>query len=300
MVATNGRFLKMNHSFCDITGYSEEELLSLDFQSITHPDDLELSKKYAIEMMSGQISSFQLEKRYIHKLGHTVWVMLSSNRYGDIPNKRLYYIHQIVAITEYKQAEAMLRENGQRYHHLLKLLPEPIAVHSEGILVYLNDAGIKLVGAVSQEELVGKSILDFIHPDLQHPAAANIKQVLMGDIMGFSEYQLFRMSGEVVEVEVCSTKVNEFMGKSVIQTVIRDITERKRTNELLRKSDKLSAVGQLAAGVEHEIRNPLTAIKEFIQLLKSRTKESSSYFDIMLAELERTLVSLFSLLNLIR
>ncbi|CAM4009262.1 PAS domain S-box protein [Paenibacillus alkaliterrae] len=421
IVALNGRWLKVNRSFCNITGYSEEELLSLDFLSITHPDDLELSRKYVLELMNGQISFFQTEKRYIHKLGHTVWVMLSSNLHYDDANNPLYFISQFADITRYKctterkvmeqqyrslfeyhpdaiiscdlngrifscnqacekitgyrkeellyewvgnffakdewdksaahfrdtadlkpkqfdigaihktgnridfnmtsvplvvnndivghhliikdmteqkQAETVLRENDQRYRQLIKLLPEPIAVHSEGIFVYINDAGIRLVGAASQEELVGQSIFDFIHPDFHHQAANNIKQVTMGSTIGFSGYKFIRMNGEVIEVEACSTKVNEYMGRSVIQTVIRDITERKRTEELLRKSDKLSAVGQLAAGVAHEIRNPLTAIKGFVQLLQSRTNENRDYFDIMLSELERInyIVSEFMLL----
>ncbi|MEC1956417.1 ATP-binding protein, partial [Bacillus anthracis] len=66
-----------------------------------------------------------------------------------------------------------------------------------------------------------------------------------------------------------------------------DITERKKTEELLNKSDTLAAIGQLAAGVAHEVRNPLTVIKGFIQLFQINKEDQEKYFDLMLSEIER-------------
>lgn len=69
--------------------------------------------------------------------------------------------------------------------------------------------------------------------------------------------------------------------------IVRDITERKKTEELLNKSDTLAAIGQLAAGVAHEVRNPLTVIKGFIQLFQINKEDQEKYFDLMLSEIER-------------
>ena len=72
-----------------------------------------------------------------------------------------------------------------------------------------------------------------------------------------------------------------------IMIIVRDITERKKTEELLNKSDTLAAIGQLAAGVAHEVRNPLTVIKGFIQLFQINKEDQEKYFDLMLSEIER-------------
>ncbi len=72
-----------------------------------------------------------------------------------------------------------------------------------------------------------------------------------------------------------------------IMIIVRDITERKKAEELLNKSDTLAAIGQLAAGVAHEVRNPLTVIKGFIQLFQINKEDQEKYFDLMLSEIER-------------
>lgn len=292
----SGNILKVNNAFERIYGWKSDEVVGYPLPEMHNEftgNLVEMAQKIKSEE---QVIGHETIHRV--KSGKLIHVSLTLSPIRDVKGGIVAFASILRDITEQKQAESVLRENDQRYRYLIKLLPEPIVVHSEGIFVYLNDAGIKLVGAASQEEIVGKSIFDFIHPDFHHQAADKIKQATTGSTMDFSGYKFVRMNGEVIEVEACSTKVNEYMGRSVIQTVIRDITERKRTEELLRKSDKLSAVGQLAAGVAHEIRNPLTAIKGFIQLLQSRTKENRNYFVIMLSELERInyIVSEFMLL----
>jgi PAS domain S-box-containing protein len=92
LVATDGRFLQVNRSLCELLGYSEQELLGADFQSLTHPDDLDANLAYMRRIMVGEINSFQMEKRYIHKRGHTVWVLLSVSLLRDGDGQPLYFI----------------------------------------------------------------------------------------------------------------------------------------------------------------------------------------------------------------
>ena len=77
LVGTDGRWLQVNRSLCKILGYSEGELLGKTFQDITHPDDLEADVEQVRRMLAGEIETYQKEKRYFHKDGHVVWVLLT-------------------------------------------------------------------------------------------------------------------------------------------------------------------------------------------------------------------------------
>lgn len=110
LLSTTGVWLKANAALYSIIGYSEAELLSTNFQTITHPDDLEVSLKLANQVLAGEISTYQLEKRYLHKQGHPVWVQLSASLVHDGDQNPLYFIAQFQDITLCKQAAIALKQ----------------------------------------------------------------------------------------------------------------------------------------------------------------------------------------------
>jgi PAS domain S-box-containing protein len=87
LVATDGRWLQVNRSLCEIVGYPKEELLTKTFQEITHPDDLDADVEQVRRMLAGEIETYQMEKRYIHKEGHVVWILLSVSLVHDEDGK---------------------------------------------------------------------------------------------------------------------------------------------------------------------------------------------------------------------
>jgi len=105
LVAPDGRWLEVNNALCEMLGYSQDELLPLTFQDITHPDDLETDLWLLHEMLRHERDSYQLEKRYFHKRGQVVWVLLSVSAVYDEAGAVEYFISQIQDITENKQAE---------------------------------------------------------------------------------------------------------------------------------------------------------------------------------------------------
>lgn len=117
LVSLEGKWLKVNQSLCQIVGYPEEELLKLTFQDITHPEDLELDLRYVKKLVSGKIKTYQMQKRYIHKNGDIVWVLLSGSLLRNAEGTPLYFIAQIQSIDAQKKIEEELKHIA--YHDVL-------------------------------------------------------------------------------------------------------------------------------------------------------------------------------------
>lgn len=110
LVAPDGKFLKVNKALCQLIGYSEAEFLQLDFQAITHTDDLAKDTGYVQQMLQRHIETYKMEKRYIHKDGHIVWIQLSVSLITDNDNQPLYFISQMQDISERKQADIIKQD----------------------------------------------------------------------------------------------------------------------------------------------------------------------------------------------
>lgn len=110
LVAPDGKWLRVNRSVCQITGYTERELLQHSFQDITHPDDLDLDVANVDKMLAGELDGYQMEKRYFHKNGAIVWVLLSVSLVRDEQGLPRFFISQIQDITSRKESERQLGE----------------------------------------------------------------------------------------------------------------------------------------------------------------------------------------------
>ncbi len=117
LVGTDGRFLQVNRSLRRILGYSEGELLEKTFQEITHPDDLETDVVHLHQLLAGELETYQKEKRYFHKEGHVVQVLLSVSLVHDEKGKPLYFVSQIQDVTERKLAETELMRRTEELAH---------------------------------------------------------------------------------------------------------------------------------------------------------------------------------------
>ena len=121
MVSKEGRWIRVNHALCEILGYSPEELLATDFQHVTHPEDLGSALSNVRELLRGDISTCQLEKRYVHKRGHSIWVLWSVARVSDAQTGAVHLIFQVQDNTDRKRAEERLLHDA--FHDALTGLP---------------------------------------------------------------------------------------------------------------------------------------------------------------------------------
>lgn len=111
LISPEGRWIKVNKRVCQITGYSESELMQLTFQDITHPEDLATDVMQVQQMLRNEIETYQMEKRYFHKKGHIIWVLLSVSLAKDSFGKPLHFVSQIKDITQQIHDKKALEEN---------------------------------------------------------------------------------------------------------------------------------------------------------------------------------------------
>jgi PAS domain S-box-containing protein len=114
LVSLDGHWLKVNQSLCDLVGFSEEELLALSFQDITHPDDLQEDLDYVEQLIAGEIDAYQMEKRYIRKDGSVVPVLLSVSLVRDRNGAPARFVSQIQDRTSDVQRRALELELSER------------------------------------------------------------------------------------------------------------------------------------------------------------------------------------------
>lgn len=136
-------------------------------------------------------------------------------------------------VTEKKQAEIALRESESRYRTMIEWSTECIGVHRNGLVLYVNTAATKALGAASADSLLGRSIMDFVHPDFREIAIRRaILPLPPGDSHPVLEEKFLTVNGEAMDVEVQSIGI-VFDGEPAIQVAFRDITERKAAAEMI-------------------------------------------------------------------
>ncbi len=248
LVALDGRFVRVNRALCELVGYGPDELTSMTFQTVTHPDDLQTDLALAGRLARGEIPSYELEKRYLRKDGTVVDITLSASILRDRDGSPRYYIAQMEDITERKRAEQALRRSEAQFRGLIERMPDGVFVNQGGRVVYANEAMATLLGYDDRAALVGHPILELFHPD-DRPIVLERITVLQKTGLGVRprELRMICRNGEHCSVETVALTV-QFEGEPGIVVVVRDLTERKQVEQALRMSEaKFSGIVSISA-----------------------------------------------------
>ncbi|RBP86102.1 two-component system sporulation sensor kinase A [Cytobacillus firmus] len=293
----DGDFIYISPAFLQILGYTPDELLGTTSFGLIHSEDLEKARSNLTNVLKKKeigVDTYRVRK----KNGGYIWVECLCKPLIDFNTNHVKEIISVIRdISDRKKAEEDIRNSEARYRNIIEHTPDAIIVVKDSIIVFSNDSSLELLGAATKEELQNKSIFDFLHKEYITSAQRRIHQVMNGQTVDFKDYKIYRMDGSILEVEVKPVST-VFQNEPAIHLFIRDISKRIQTQQLLLQSEKLTVAGQLAAGIAHEIRNPLTAIKGFLQLMEAKLTDDKTYFDIITSEMDRIEIILSELLTL--
>lgn len=242
-VDLQGKWLRVNNRLCETVGYSREELSTMTFQHITHPDDLDADLALMYQLMDGEIPHYTLDKRYFHKDGATVWINLNVSLVQDRNGAPEYFIAVVKDINDRKRAEAEL----QRSKESLELA---IAATGLGMFDYDPTTDIGTWNAEIKRHFGQKPNANFnykhsllvVHPDDRNRVDTLVKAALLPVSGGY-----FHTEFRVVGLEDNQERWIEARGKVFIDDggmpirfigTTLDITEKKTAEETLRKSEQ--------------------------------------------------------------
>jgi len=239
-VAPDGRWLRVNRKLCEIVGYSYDELLNLNFQDITHPDDLELDIGLVGNVLSGELSSYELEKRYLRKGGEVLWVKLTVSLVRDDDGAAGYFISVIEDIGARKATEQALLESEERFRLIAATIPEVIWLiePSPRRYAYVSPA-YETIWQRSRAELYADPSLKLQALDeVERERVWQTKQQAMQAGEPFElEYQVMRPDGSKRWVHERGLPVTTTQGLAGCYVgITSDITESRQANDRLRQA----------------------------------------------------------------
>jgi PAS domain S-box-containing protein len=231
-----GRFAWVNRAYCQITGYTEEELYRTSFAAIVHPEDLPRALEQVRRVVAGEIRSFLIRKRCIRKTGEVVWTQNSVLAVRDASGAVINLLALSEDVTTRKQAEDALRASEQRFRTIVETAREGIWVlDARGITTFVNPRMAEMLGWEPQD-MLGRSLYEFMDAGVQAEARANPFQRNPG-AREQRDLRFRRRDGAELWTIMNSSPLYDAEGNHAgTFGMLTDITRRKAAEEALRRS----------------------------------------------------------------
>jgi PAS domain S-box-containing protein len=233
-----GNYARVNQKFCDIVGYSSQELLAKTFRDITFGEDLDGSDDKFKRLVQRQISSYQIEKRLIRKDGTVAWINACVSLRNETQGNDVHTIAIIEDISERKRLEAELRASEQRWRGITEALPQLVwSARPDGYVDYQSTQFGEYFG-IPEDKMLGWQWLEFLHPDDRERTRLAWQAAIEQDSDYDLEVRLRRFDGVYRWFKTRGVRIRDSEG-----TVVKwfgtctDITDSKKTEEALRESE---------------------------------------------------------------
>lgn len=286
IVDSTGKYIEVNNRFCEMLGYSSQEMNSLTFQALTYHEDLKADLDLKTDLDSGKISNFSIEKRFLHKNKSIIWTNISVSSAKNSKNE-IYYVAQILDISDRKkielQNEILIEENNKNkaillneaknmYRFLAENTIDLVGLHDlNTTFQYISPSVINILG-YKPEEMEGKSPLDYAHPDDVEYLVESFKDFVAEKVDDSVTARFRNKEGKYIWLETRANLVEKNGVKSGFQSSSRDVTTKKEeeesTEKALTKERELNELRtNLVATISHEFRTPMTTIRTSAELI---------------------------------
>lgn len=291
-----GKWLKVNKKLCDILGYTEEEFLKLTLQAMTHPDDLSSDIQLLRETIQGKRDSYTMEKRYIHKKGQIIYIILAVSMVRNSEGGILYFISQVVDITAQKNTEMQLANTIAHNEAIMEASTQVAIIGTDlnGIITTFNE-GAELLLGYDASELINKETPEVLHIEDEVERAAKEHFEKNGtEINGFEifintakkgkaetkEWTYKRKNGTTFPVLLSISAIKEKNTIIGYLGIATDITQMKQVEQetltLLEiaesQNDRLKNFAYI---VSHNLRSHSGGISSLIELIESEFPDFS-------------------------
>lgn len=253
------RFLQVNRGARRNLGLAMEDLARLRPVDII-PDETEATLTRRLEPLR--------QNPAISSVFETVFQRQDGSRY-PVEVRLQYMAHErppvfvavVQDITERRRAQQALLESEERYRSIAEMSLDAIVVHVDDRIVYANGQAVTVAGADSIDDLVGQPLTRYIQPDFLGVVTERLRTVIgTGRTSERTEVILMRQNGAPFDAEISSSSI-AYGGRPAVQTVVRDISEDKAVQSQLIQTAKLATLGEMAAGMAHELSQPMNVIR---------------------------------------
>lgn len=271
----------------DIEGKMIYDFIDYDFHPVIHSRIHQLHKGNDGELL--ELSWNRMDKRKMEVELRTTLIDYNGLK------AELFVISDV---SSKRNVQYILKKSRERYQKLIHNSIDTIAVIHNNKWVFMNKSGMKLFEAPDYQDILGKSIFQFLPLQYHEELKWRLDEIVRGHSETvFMKQKWLTFTKKIIHTDMICIATTYF-GEPAVQIILKDLSDRKQAEELMIRSEKLSLAGQLAAGIAHEIRNPLTAIKGFLQLLQGESEKGKKYFEIIFSELNRIEMILSELLML--